>query len=359
MNKQHDELTELLNRLDIEDYLDSAGIEYRPTHGRSGPQLNLKECPACGADKWKVFINAESGLGNCFSGSCEKHFNKFSLIQAVTNLDGRGTVDHIKVHMAQMGYRPPRTRVATTRTTEAALKMPHSYPIPIEGKNLTYLENRGIGIDIARYFELSYCHRGLFPYLLNGQQKYMDFSNRVMIPVFDLDGKMVSFQGRDITGTAERKYLFPPGFASTGEILFNGQNVVRTERVVMGEGVFDVASIKIAMDGDFGLRDVVPIGSFGKHLSYGRESSQLMKLMELQKRGVREVTFMWDGELRAIDDAIKAGEMVRGIGMGVRIAVLPQDKDPNEVPPSVVRQAFYEALPLTATNAIRLRMMRR
>jgi DNA primase len=356
---QHDELTEMLNRLDIEDYLDGAGVEYRHTHGSSGPQLNLYECPVCGNAKWKVFIGVDSGLGNCFSGSCEKKFNKFSLIQAVTGLSGKGVVEHIKQRVIEMGWRPPRKRVSTQRKTDATLKMPHSYPIPIEGRNLAYLENRGIDVATCRYFDLSFCHRGLFPYSQNGRQMYMDFSRRIMIPIFDLDGNMVSFQGRDITGAAEKKYLFPPGFASTGEVLFNGQNVINAERVVVGEGVFDVAAIKIALDGEESLRDVVPIGSFGKNISFGHERSQLARFIDLQSRGVKEVTIMWDGELKATDDAIRAGEMLKGIGMGVRIAALPFEKDPNEILASEVRRVFWEAIPLTNANAVKLRLMRR
>jgi DNA primase len=97
------------------------------------------------------------------------------------------------------------------------------------------------------------------------------YNRRVLIPIYDLDGKLVSFQGRDITGTAEKKYLFPPGYArATGEHLYNGHNVIgRPSDVVVGEGAFDVIAIKVAFDADPTLRDVVPVGTFGKHLSHG------------------------------------------------------------------------------------------
>lgn len=357
--RNNNELSQMLDRLDIEDYLDYAGVEYRHTHGSSGPQLNLKECPACGTAKWKVFVNAETGLGNCFSGSCScPKFNKFSLIRNLNNLSPVGTIEHIKQRMAEMGWRPPRKALKTTQNA-SILKMPHSLPIPIAGRNLSYLERRGITSDIAEYFGMSFCQRGLFPYKIGERQMYMDFSNRILIPVFDLDGVLVSFQGRDITGTAEKKYLFPPGFGSTGEVLFNGQNAVNTERVIMGEGVFDVAALKIALDADESLRDVVPIGSFGKHLSFGHERSQLARFIELQKRGIKEVTIAWDGELAATDDAIKAGDLLKGIGLKVRIAALPKDKDPNEISSEEMRRCFYQALPLTAQNAVKLRLLRR
>src|SRR5690606_9971530 len=110
-----------------------------------------------------------------------------------------------------------------------------------------------------QYFALRFCHKGLWKYRDEVRGNcFVDFSQRIIIPVFDLDGNLVSFQGRDITGKAEKKYLFPNGFASTGEHLYNGHNVQRTARIVVGEGAFDVAATKVALDGDPDLRDVVP-----------------------------------------------------------------------------------------------------
>lgn len=360
MSAEDGELREVLERLDIEAYLDREGIEYRETHGSRGAQLNVKTCPACGGDKWKVFINAESGLGNCFSGSCEAKFNKFSFIRAHAGLDNKRTAAHIFQVVKEMGWRPPRKSVVAVNTNAGVLKIPHSLEIPINGRNLAYLQNRGITIAVAQYFHLRYCHRGLFPYTNDyGDRKFQDFSKRVIIPVFDLNGDLVSFQGRDITGEAEKKYLFPNGFASTGAHLFNGHNVHNTERVLVGEGAFDVMAQKIAIDGDPDLRDVVPVGTFGKHLSFGSDESQLAKFVELMRRGIKEVTIMWDGEIKATDDAVNAGMLLKGIGMKVRIAMLPADRDPNEVSAEVVRAAYWNAVPLDSKTGIKLRMMRR
>ena len=355
-------LEEMLNTLDLEAYLEEQGVDYRPQVGSRGVQLNVRECPCCGNSNWKVYLNAETGLGNCFSGDCERKFNKFTFIRALNGFgeDNRKTIEHIQAAALSMGWRPPRkTAVATTRPS--ALVIPTSYAIPIEGKNIAYLKNRGISIDYARYFQLRYCHEGWFNYKgPNGENYGMNFSKRILIPVFDLEGKMVSFQGRDITGTAEKKYLFPPGFAATGVHLFNGQNVHNTKRVVVGEGVFDVIALKMAMDSDPALRDVVPIGTFGKHLSGGQEDDQLAKFLRLKtERGIEEVVLMWDSETRATDDAIVAGRMLQSVGLRVRIAQLPKDKDPNEVPAAVVCQAFYAATSLTGTSALKLAMSRR
>jgi len=123
--------------------------------------------------------------------------------------------------------------------------------------------------------------------------------------------------------------------------------------------VFDVAAQKIALDSDPDLRDVVPVGTFGKNISFGHDQSQLAKFTKLFERGVRDITMMWDGEVKATDDAIEAGRMLKNLGFNVRLAMLPKDKDPNEIAPSVVCSAFWKALSLTQANIIKIKMLRR
>ncbi|MCL2874804.1 MAG: DNA primase [Betaproteobacteria bacterium] len=356
----NEEFQEAIAKLDIESWMDREGVRYRVTRGARGTQLNVKECPCCGNANWKVYINQETGLGNCFSGDCEKKFNKWSFIRTTFGGMSNGdVVRHIEAVAKEQGWRPSR-RAAVATNLNSELNLPASYPLPICGRNLKYLDNRGITARIAKYFGLRFSKHGVFRYKdEEGRDRVQDYSNRIILPVFDLLGDLVSFQGRDITGAAEKKYLFPPGFASTGSHLYNGQNAHGAKSIVIGEGGFDVMALKIALDGDMDLRDVVPVGSFGKHLSRGDDDSQLAKLMVLREEGLRIVTFMWDGEDRAISDAIEAGLLLRRYGFTARIAVLPKDRDPNEVAPSVVRDAFWRAEVVNENVAVRLRVVRR
>jgi DNA primase len=355
---RNEELQEALETIDMESWLDREGVKYKVTRGSRGTQLNIKECPCCGGSNWKVYLNAETGLGNCFSGDCEVKFNKWKFIQAhLGTATTRQVIEHVKEVAAEQGWQP-RIRHTAAVQHDAELHLPESYELPIGEKNLKYLENRGITGEIARYFRLRFSKRGVFEYLDDyGRKMRQSYADRILIPIYDLDGTFVSFQGRDITGTADKKYLFPPGFASTGSYLYNGQNAIGAKRIVVGEGAFDVMALKIALDGDSALRDVVPVGSFGKHLSEGSENSQLSKLIKLKEHGLREVTFMWDGEKKATQDAVKAALMVRGAGLVARIAFLPKDKDPNEVAPEVVRQAFWKAEVLSPTTAAKIKLL--
>lgn len=353
----NEELQEALNLIDIEAWMDREGVRYRHTTGSRGAQLNVKECPCCGNSNYKVYINAESGLGNCFHGDCETKFNKWKFISSSLGRSVHDTVAHVKQVAREQGWRPPRKKMVATSTDNGALTLPESMPLPVRGRNLKYLENRNISADVAAYFDLRISTKGKFEYISpEGRKMRQDYSNRIIIPVFDLAGDLVSFQGRDITGTAEKKYLFPPGFASTGSHLYNGHNALGAEHICVGEGCFDVAAIKVALDQEMSLREVAPVGTFGKHLSRGTDDSQLAKLMELRKNGLKLVTIMWDGEKKAINDAIETGLLLRGVGLTARIAVLPPDKDPNEVPPAVVRRAFYKAEMVTPQIAARMRL---
>lgn len=355
---RNEDLQEALETIDMESWLDREGITYKITRGSRGTQLNIKECPCCGGSNWKVYLNAENGLGNCFSGDCETKFNKWKFIQASlgTGVSTRDLIEHVKSVAAEQGWHPKVRATASVRHTDE-LALPESIAMPHNGRNLKYLDNRGITGDIAQYFRLSYSGAGFFAYTDDsGKARRQSYAKRIIIPIYGLDGELVSFQGRDITDSADQKYLFPPGFASTGAYLYNGQNAVGAARIVMGEGAFDVMATKIALDGDPALRDVVPVGSFGKHLSEGTAESQVGKLIALKERGLREVTFMWDGEKRATQDAVKAALVVRSLGLVARIAFLPRDKDPNEVAPEVVRQAFWRAETLNPATAAKIKL---
>ncbi|MBO6511882.1 MAG: hypothetical protein JJ979_25935 [Roseibium sp.] len=242
----------------------------------------------------------------------------------------------------------------------AEVKLPFSFPLPTKnGQNLLYLEKRGITGELASYFHLRCCLEGWWNFIdEDGKPSGQKFDNRIIIPVFNLDGDLVTFQGRDLSGTSAKKYLFPKMLPGTGRYLYNGQNFGKAKRAVLGEGAFDVAAIKLAFDEDESLRDIAPMGTFGKHLSYGQDdgTDQLGALLELKRRGLEEVTIMWDGEWKALISALDACRQIQRIGLRSRVALLPAGKDPNEVPGHVVRQAFYKAHPYSAKTDVKFRL---
>lgn len=351
---------QIQEELDMEFLLDRESISYRETRGVSGTQLNIKTCPnpACRDERWRTYFGIENGRGNCFV--CGGTFDKFRFVNMHFEHgdNWRSTFLACEEILRDQGYRPKRK--AMVSVFQGTVTLPVSDPLPLAtGENLAYLEQRGFDAEIAKYFELRWCQFGWWKFKdADGNTQTQNFGNRIIIPVFDLDGELKTFQGRDLTGNSPKKYLFPMELPGTGRYLLNGHNVVATDHVCMGEGAFDVAAIKVAFDQDPELRHIVPVGSFGKHLSYGAVDGddQLGRFIKLKARGLKTVTIMWDGERAAILAALDAAKILTGIGLQVRLALLPPDKDPNEVTGDVVRKAFYEAKVWTPTLDIQWRL---
>lgn len=354
------ELDRVLETIDVEAYLDREGVEYRHSYGTRGLQLNLDECPACGEGGRKTYINADTGLGNCFHGACGFKFNKFKLVQKVSGLAGADLDAHMAAIASEQGWMPKKQRVELVR---GALSLPSKLrPIPEGGRHLRYLENRGMTAESAAWFQLSYCHKGWWSYQLDdGTEKFVSYDKRVIIPIADLAGTLVSFQGRDITDAQLPKYLFPSGFAVAGSHLYNGQNFAdgTHTHAIVGEGALDAIAIHQALLGAPSCTSMLPLATFGMHLSDGPDG-QIAKFLRLQERGLKAVTMMWDGERKAMALAVKAGLALAGLGLKVQIAQLPdgcdpaQDQDKKPLPPEVVRQAIFKAVPLTRLSAVRL-----
>jgi DNA primase len=362
------ETEELAEQLDLEYWLDRESRAFKKSRGASGMQLNPRECPACGDTRWRTYLNADTGRGNCFV--CNQTFSKFGFIHRALGHDpddkspaGRHawaeTFKHVKEVLSEQGWRPVRKTLVAVEFGEVVLPASFELPTP-ENRNLVYLDSRGIDGDLARYFHLRYCVEGKFWFTKeDGTPGHQKFDGRVILPVFDLDGTLKTFQGRDVTGDPDvQKYLFPKGLPGTGRYLYNGQNANRARRICMGEGGFDVMAIKKAFDREPTLRDVVPVGSFGKHLSYGSADGddQLGRLIQLKKDGLQEVTIMWDGEVKALESALNTAELVRKIDLLPRIALLPFERDPNEVIGQTVCEAFRNARIFTTALNIEWRL---
>lgn len=348
------ELTDALLAIDIETYLDREGVSYSHSYGTRGLQLNLHECPSCGGSGRKTYVNAETGLGNCFHGSCNMKFNRYKLFSAISGLSGADFVAHILSVAESFSWMPKKPRAEIKR---GVLELPSKLrPIPEGDRHLRYLADRGITEDTARWFQLTYCHKGWWKYALSDStDKFVSYDKRVIIPIADLSGELVSFQGRDITGTQIPKYLFPTGFAVAGSHLYNGQNFtdgVHTHAVV-GEGAFDAFSIHQALQGHASCNNMLALATFGMHLSGGPDG-QIAKFLALKERGLKIITMMWDGERKAMAMQVKAGLQLSELGFKVQIAQLPVGKDPNDVEAAVVRQAIFKAIFLTRLSAIKL-----
>lgn len=348
----------ILEAVEVSEFLDSEGLDYRLASGSSGEQLNVKECPCCGNSRWKVYLNAETGLGNCFV--CDEKFNFWKFIAAVLGTtDGALIRRRLSQLAKEIGYRPKKKIEVAADFDEAVLPLSLALPDK-EGRNAVYLEKRGITGEYSRRFGLRWCRYGYHEYTYKGEKKTQRFNDRIIIPILNLDGELVTFQGRDITGESDRKYLFPAQMPATGRYLYNGHEAMarKAKHIIMNEGAFDVIPTAIACDVIPELKGIVPVGSFGKSLSksVGDKPSQVDALRTLkQKAGLQTVTMMWDGEPAALQSALKACQDITKLGLEARIALLPAGKDPNEVDSSEIARSFADAKPYSRLLDVRWR----
>ena len=345
------DISEALEVIDMEWLLQREGITYKESYGRSGRQLNARTCPFRHTSEYKVYINAETGVGNCFSGNCpKKTWNKWSLLKGIFELEGRQLSTLIRELAREQGWRPKLKTAELTLQDLNTLDLPESTPAWQMTPLPEYLARRGVDAELAEHFSLHWSESGVWSYMdPRGFQGSQDYSNRILIPIFDLNGEMVSFQGRDTTGEAEQRYLFPPGFASAGAYLYNGVNVAEgTETVVISEGVFDVIQTKRALSQNTLTKHMVPIGTFGMHLSSGNPTGddQLGRLRQLKReRGVKRVIFLWDGELKAVAAATHAALECVKVGLQADIAFVPDGRDPGNTYPHLIQAAVMNPMP--------------
>lgn len=342
-----EELQDALDALDLEWVLSAEGFDYKLSYGRSGQQLNLRRCPFCGTEEWKVYVGTESGMGNCFSGSCWKGtFNKWSMLRQIYELGNGDLAKRIKELVRQQGYKPKKE--APKPIDLSSLKLPESTPVADMDAVPEYLINRGITKPIAAHFGLRWSEKGSFSVKTQGGTITQDYSNRIIIPVWDIDGKLCSFQGRDVTGTAERRYLFPPMFASAGSMLYQAHQVGEgVDTLVISEGPFDVIGAHMALRSSTVFNNFAAVGTFGMHLSIGNLSGddQGGRLLQLKRKGVKRVIFLWDGELKANLEAIVQAERLFSLGFQVMVAFLPPGRDPGDAGRDAILNALREARP--------------
>ncbi len=158
---------------------------------------------------------------------------------------------------------------------------------------LNYMYKRGIDdSDILKY-NIGYCDDGLY-------------SNRIIIPSYDADGKLNFFVGRDFYNS-KMKYRNSP---TTKDIIGFDLFINWDEPIILCEGVFDAMAFK---------RNAIPL--FGKNVM----SNLQKKIIESK---VKVIYLALDND--ALEDTIKISEYFINNGIDVRMMKF-KEKDPSEI----------------------------
>lgn len=269
----------------MQQFIDYLEQNYNVVSVGNGDNVQLKngECPFCSCSRQdlRLYYNIAKDKGICHH--CGRGFNSTSFFAK------REGVSFKKAHILLANDDVYK------RTMKSVLKEDHCpYPTNAVSAKLErpfqYLSKRNVRTDTIDDLGIEFCQDD---FVWNGRTIFVN--NRIIFPICD-DKGIVSWQGRDITGFASNKYFFPKGFRQS-EYLYNYQNIVSNNYLIIVEGIFDVIGWYQA-----GFRNVV--ATFGKKIS----SIQLNMILTKQPK---TVYMAWDSDAqkKKIEFARKNGHM--------------------------------------------------
>ena len=141
-----------------------------------------------------------------------------------------------------------------------------------------------------------------------------DHIGRIVFPVRDISGRIVSFNGRHTTGGTP-KYMISPAGAKLP--LYPIVEPIQGS-IILVEGIYDMVNLH-----DKGLDNAV--------CCFGTKNINEDKLRMLSIQGVEEIVVFFDGDTAGQDAAKEVKEMAERVGLSSRNVGL-KDTDPGALP---------------------------
>jgi len=188
-------------------------------------------CPRCEHHKRKLSINIEKNVFKCWVCDWSGR-DIYRIIRRYSSFQNR---NEWKKHFGQIEIENFADKLLNSfnkeeQKKELELKLPKEF-ISLANKELpstalyplNYLQSRDITkADIIRW-KIGYCFEG-------------DFGGRIIIPSFNLNGKINYFVARSYSPSEWKKYLNP---AASKNIIFNHLYLDFDEDLILVEGLFD------------------------------------------------------------------------------------------------------------------------
>jgi len=329
-------------------------------------------CPFHGEKTPSFHCEDRKGRYYCFGcGVSGDHF------RFVTELDGLNFAEAVEQLATQAGLPMPVMNKAEQRREEQrktlfdVMEMAAGFfREQLQSANgavaRAYLRDRGMSASIQQEFGVGFAPDGrnaLKEYLAqkgveakqmeacglvnHGQDiavSYDKFRDRIMFPIPDARGRVIAFGGRAMKPDALAKYMNSPEteLFHKSNVLYNFAKARKPaydqKQVIAAEGYMDVIALHAA-----GFQNAVaPLGT-----------ALTERQMELLWRMHSEPILCFDGDEAGLKAAYRAIDMALPIiqaGRSVRFALLPEDKDPDDLirdqGPEAMREVLDSALPL-------------
>lgn len=334
---------QIKSRLSIVDVVGSyikltkAGNSYKalcPFHNEKSPSFN---------------VSPSRDAFYCFG--CNRGGDIFSFVEGI---EGVEFVDALKILAARAGVELKHERGGEKSIRERLMSVMEEVTLLYEshlGNNSAvkeYLTGRGLTAETIKSFRIGYAPnewRVAYEHLrgkgftdleiekaglikpTEGKSPYDRFRGRVMFPIFDPNGHVVAFSGRvfgnqkNQDGTDVAKYINSPEteLYDKSSIMFGydrAKKMIREQNfVVLVEGQMD-----LIMSHQAGQLNTVAVSGTAlteKHLS-------------LLKRLTDNVVFAFDADDAGLAATGRAFQLALALGMNVRVASIPDGKDPAD-----------------------------
>ena len=318
-------------------------------------------CPFHNESTASFSVSTDKQLFHCFG--CGASGNVYSFVMKMENYDFPEAIkflaDRIHYSLPEENTSLKSKQDSDTKNilydiNKAAARFFYDNLMSKDGVNAKkYLDLRLINTKIRVKYGIGYSTEGwdkLYKYLLskgyalddvinsgliikNKKGGYFDrFRDRLMFPIFDVNGKIVGFGGRALSDQ-EPKYLNSPE-----TIIFNKSKSLysinyarqsRQKEVILVEGYMDVLSLYQS-----GFNNVV--ASLGT--SFNIEHAKLLY------KYVNSVVIAFDTDQAGINATLKAIESLISNGLKVKVLQLEKAKDPDEFIKIFGSDKFKEAL---------------
>lgn len=307
-----------------------------PFHGEKTPSFNVHpvrqfyHCFGCGES------------GDVFTFMMKYHNMDFPA--ALKALADRYHITLPERSFSQVEQERERLRKSMYAVNDRAMRLFREYLLQAAAaaSARAYLERRGIPMEMQEKFQLGYAPAvenagwnflgsrleadelaaaeavGLLVRNERGTT-YDRFRDRVLFPIFDVQGRVSGFGGR-IIGEGQPKYMNSPESLVYDKSrlllgLYQQSAEIRSrQRAVLVEGNFDLLSLVV-----HGCPNVVaPLGT-----------ALTRPQLKLLRHYAENVTLLFDGDAAGIKAAIRAVPLFLAEQMSARVALLPSGEDPD------------------------------
>lgn len=333
MNITNELINEIRNKVDIVEVIS----KYLPLTQKGKNYFGV--CPFHDDHSPSMSVSKEKQIFTCFS--CGASGNVFTFVADYNHI---GFYDAVRLLGNQVGYNLGSKTITKNKNAEnyeiyeSACKFYQNNLNTSLGKNAhEYLEKRQIDKETIKKFKigLSVSKSSLTDYLLSkgiSLKKLIDlgisnengsdlFINRIMFPLYDLEGNVVAFSGRIYNTKDSSKYINTKETAifKKGNILYNYHNakelLKKNDSIIVMEGFMDVIRANTV-----GITNC--IATMGTALT--KQNANLLKKM------ANNIILCFDGDKAGEDATLSAINILKEIDVTPKVVRLPEDLDPDE-----------------------------